>query len=194
MYKKIIVIALAVILLIGCSLYPSTRIKRYKDFSYQYLSDNEINSFVFASGVGGWATYMAINADGSFSGTYEDYDTGSDNQNLHYYCKFSGQLGELEKVDKLTYKTRLVDLSLDHEAGTKKLIGDELMIYTKPYGIGQGGDLYFYLPGTPTKDLSEEAISWLNNRLVLGGYDEEPLTQIPCCVLYETETGYTWNN
>ena len=42
--------------------------------------------------------------------------------------------------------------------------------------------------------LSDEAVRWLNYRLVLGGYDEKPLTKLPCCILYESDTEYTWNN
>ncbi len=207
MYKKFLLILVTFALFIGCgkdlSMYStdideSAEIEYYDDFSYQYLSDIGKNSFEFASGVGAWATEITINADGSFVGEYHDSDmgvTGEDYPNgTYFYCKFTGQFGSLEKIDDLTYKTTLESLSWQNEAGTEEIINDTLWVYTTPYGIGEGGDIYFCLPGTKVDTLSEEVLSWLNNRLVLGGYDEEHLTELPCCIMFEDGTEYTWNN
>lgn len=197
MYRKILGIILTAALL-GCGNNNNDKETRYEDFSYQYLSDIEENTFEFASGVGAWSTSMTINPDGSFEGEYSDTDMGVSNDEYPrgtcYYCKFSGQLGDLEKIDDLTYKTTLMDLSWENEADTEEIIDGTRFVYTTPYGIGEGGDIYFYLPGTEVETLTEEALRWLNYRLILGGYNEEPLTKLPCCILYESETEYTWNN
>ena len=169
----------------------------YDDFSYKYLYENDLNSFEFASGVGAWCTYITINSDGSFEGVYRDDDMGACGEGYphgtRYFSSFSGHLGELEKIDDLTYKTKLLDISYDDEFGEE--IKDEILwIYTDAYGISEAEDIYFYLPGTDVSALSDEAISWLDDRLELGSWDKERYSKLHSCAMYVENGEYTWNN
>lgn len=135
-------------------------------FTYADLGRIE---FCFSSGAGAWSTRLTIAADGSFSGIYQDTDAGdvgdSYPNGTRYYCKFNGHFDDLQKVDDLTYKTGIQDISYDNEVGTQEIKDGILYVYTDVYGLEDAKDIYFYLPGTETDNLSEDLLSWIGSAL-----------------------------
>ena len=57
--------------------------------------------FVFSSGAGAWGTFLTLDADGSFTGGYNDSDMGDTGEGYphgkNYYCEFQGNSGILRK-------------------------------------------------------------------------------------------------
>ena len=164
--------------------------------AYAMFADYE---FLFESGAGGWNTTLTIAADGSFTGQYHDSEMGETGDGYPkgsvYYCSFKGQLGDLEKVDDLTYKTTIASITYDNEEGTTEIKDEVQYIYSTAYGLDEAEDLYFYMPGTKTSVLSEGAMSWVGSMLtdVETGETAEELSFI---VLYnekEDEAFYSYD-
>ena len=128
--------------------------------------------FGFMSGVGAWETTLKVAPDGSISGMFNDMNMGEtgegyDNGTL-YESAFTGRFSEPEKIDDLTWKTKVQELSYDTQKdGSDRYIDDEkvLHILTDPYGLSAGDDIIIYLAGTPLNILSEEFMSWMGWRL-----------------------------
>lgn len=164
------------------------------DFSYADLSETE---FLFASGAGAWGTTLTIDADGSFQGLYtdSDNDTGEGYPNgTMYYCKFSGQLGSLTKVDDLTYTADLLTISYADPVGEEAYEDGIRYIYSEAYGLDQAGTLTFYLPGTRREKLSEDCLSWVSQAMVDENWN--PVDELDFVCLYnpaEEEAFYSYN-
>ena len=81
-------------------------------------------SFVFASGAGGWATEMHINADGTFTGSYHDSDMGVTGEGYPHgtvmTCDFSGTFTDFRRVSDTVYTMRL------KEVNTARTPGEEI--------------------------------------------------------------------
>ena len=139
---------------------------REDEFSYSRMKNLE---FSFLSGAGGWSTELYIKEDGSFHGIYHDSemgDVGEQNPNgTMVYCEFRGKFGALTKVNERTYKTTIDSLSYTHKPGTKEIIDGVRYEYSEVYGLEKAEDIIFYLPGTKTKDLPEEYLSWVRDAL-----------------------------
>lgn len=132
------------------------------------LEDFLPREFWFGSGAGGWCTILTLYPDGHFEGEYEDADA-----DMTYYCKFSGQFGNITKVSEYAYTMRLEELTYETELGTDA------------YGLTDGEEFVLYLPGTPLEELDEEFLSWypdgrsnISNR-ILSAYG-----------IYNVNTGY----
>ncbi len=121
--------------------------------------------FYFSSGAGAWGTELEIHEDGSFNGVYSDSDMGDTGEGYpggkQYYCSFSGQFAEPERVDEYTYSTRILEIRYEDEVGKEEIIDDVLYIYTDVYGLEDAEDILIYLPGKPLDELSEEFLSWM---------------------------------
>ena len=119
----------------------------------------------FSSGAGGWATYMTINADGSFAGSYHDSDMGDSGEGYPngtlYFSEFTGSFGDLTKVDDYTYKTTLKSLNYANTPETEEIKDEIKYVYSEAYGLNNPADLYFYLPGKPVSELPEPFLSWV---------------------------------
>lgn len=165
------------------------------EFSYDDLKQTE---FWFGSGAGGWRTTMTIQKDGSFEGEYSNSDMGDVGEGYPhgtaYYCKFGGQLSELTKVDDLTYKAELIDISYENPVGGEDYIDDVRYIYSDAYGLDEADTIYFYLPGTKREKLPEECLIWVEQAM----YDNNgnSLDQLNFVCLYneaEKEAFYSYS-
>ncbi|SEP78629.1 hypothetical protein SAMN02910369_00631 [Lachnospiraceae bacterium NE2001] len=130
------------------------------------LPIDESMEFCFASGAGGWGTYMTVDADGSFSGNYHDSemgDSGPDYPNGSVYvCNFSGRFTDIEMVDDHTYKMKLESYTTEESDEPQTIEDGVRYVYANPYGITEGKTFYFYTPGKWIYELPEEFISWSN--------------------------------
>ena len=155
-------------------------------FSYADLSGIE---FCFCSGAGAWSTTMTIGEDGSFEGLYCDADMGDAGEDypdgIRYWCKFSGQLSELTKIDELTYMAELTNISYEDTVGKEEYADGVRYIYTDAYGLDNAGTLYFYLPGTKRENLSEDCLSWVSQ--VMYDEDYNPVEELNFVCLYNKE-------
>lgn len=132
------------------------------DFAFVDVSDIE---FTFASGAGGWSTYLYIEEDGTFYGNFHDSDMGCTGEGYPggtiYYCDFSGKFTNPVKIDDYSYQFEIESLKCEKEEGEEEIIDERLYIYSYPYGLDDADKLYMYLPEKDTKDFSEELKMWL---------------------------------
>lgn len=126
-------------------------------------------TFTFLSGAGGWRTDMDINTDGTFSGRYQDGDMGDSGegyQATYHVCDFSGVFADVEKVDKHTYKVRLITMETVEPIGKEWIDKEIRYIAAAPYGLYDYDkkencqEYIVYMPTTPVAELSEEFLSW----------------------------------
>lgn len=95
----------------------------------------------FSSGVGGWATELTLNPDGSFTGLFVDSDMGSDGytypNGTRYVCQFHGSFGEFGQLTGASWSLTLEELVLDseHPVGEEEIADGVLYIYSEPYGF-----------------------------------------------------------
>ena len=166
--KKIIPLFLCLLLLCSCgSKSASLNEKAF----YKELPE----VFTFASGVGGWATEVSFNDDGSFSGSYHDSDMGDADVSYPYgtiyVCLFNGKLKDLTRINDYTYSAYVEDMTCETEPG-KEWIEDEIRyISSEPYGFDNAQEILFYLPGAPLKDLPAEYTDWISMPMAWGTDD-----------------------
>ena len=133
------------------------------------LKSLENLEFYFASGAGGWRTFLTIRPDGSFCGSYSDSEMGSVGENYpngtYYLSEFEGQFSELVKVNDYTYSMKILKLEYAKPCDTEEIIDDVLYKYCEAYGIAGTEEILLYLPGTPTGDLPEEYLNWVRNHM-----------------------------
>lgn len=150
------------------------------EFDFETLKDVE---FYFASGAGGWRTFLNIEEDGSFHGEYSDSDMGSTGEGYpngtYYYCEFSGKFTEAVKVNDYTYSMKIEEISCVHEPETSEIIDEILYYYATPYGLEGAEEVLIYLPGAPTSELPEEYLNWVRNDMV-----DPNAAELPFCGLY----------
>lgn len=129
------------------------------------LDDLKKLEFCFSSGAGGWATYMYIEADGSFSGEYFDGDLGVTGEGYPngtmYQCDFSGRFTQPVQVNEYTYSMQIQELHYAEEVGKEEIKDGMLYCYTDVYGLDGAEDILIYLPGAPLEELPEEFRSWV---------------------------------
>ena len=153
-----------------------------EESTFSYADLEKIN-FDFSSGAGGWGTYLYLNPDGSFRAEYHDSDMGDIADEYPngtvYACVVEGQLGELEQVNEHTYKTEIMGMKYEFNTGEEEILDGVRYVYTEPYGLEDGRDFYFYLPGTPVADINQETISWamMNCSLEYDPDTEQPKEQ-----------------
>ncbi|WP_049960336.1 SH3 domain-containing protein [Pseudobutyrivibrio sp. LB2011] len=163
------------------------------NFSYECLNTTE---FWFGSGAGAWRTTLRIKNDGSFYGEYSDTDAGSISSEApngtKYYCAFNGQLGTLEKIDNLTYKTTINSISYENPKDTDEIVDGIHYFYTEPYGLENAGDIYFYLPGKNVNTIDSDEYSWIGKDFYDAPYDTEGW-YLPFVVLANSNMHYAFH-
>ena len=140
-------------------------------------------SFCFASGAGGWATTLTIYSDGYFEGNYADSEYSPDEDAMVVYdCSFYGYFGNVSQIDEYTYMFSMTSINYSYPPGEEWEENNTKHIATEAYGLAGANELYLYLPGHPTSDLSDACLSWI---AMPQGYsvDELPDT-LDCYVLY----------
>lgn len=142
-------------------------------------------SFIFSYGAGGWSTAIVIEKDGSFSGKFLDNDLGSTGEGYPngtcYICNFKGRFSEPEQVDEYTYSMKVESLETENTPNDEYYENGIRYLYTEPYGLKNGDDCLFYLPGIRVDSLPDEFMSWYH------GVSEE---ELPCYGLYNVTDGY----
>lgn len=146
---------------------------------------------VFSSGAGAWGTYITLNRDGSFAGSYHDSEMGEQGEKYPngsvYIAQFSGSFEQIEQGDSHTYTMRLKEVITEEEAGTEWIEEGIRYVCTEPFGLETGIEFCLYLPGKPIAELSEQFLSWW------PGYyrmEEEGLKTLSCYGLYNKEPEY----
>lgn len=123
------------------------------------------NQFIFSSGAGAWATLLNINSDGSFNGNFHDSDMGV--TGVDYpggtvrYCDFTGQFGEVEKVNDYTYSMKILDMEYANEPDTEEIKEQRKYIYQTAYGLDEARELLVYTPDAPVSELPEQYLGWV---------------------------------
>ena len=129
--------------------------------------------FVFSSGAGAWGTTLQINRDGSFSGNYYDSDMGDRNDNhpkgTVYYCDFSGDFGDVEKINEFTYSMKMKNIEYKNEPNTEEINDGFLYKYYTAYGLDEADTVLIYTPDTPISDLPEGFTNWTSRLIPPSG-------------------------
>lgn len=126
--------------------------------------------FCFLSGFGLWHTSIYLNRDGTFTGEYYDADMGATGEGYPngtvYTCVFSGEFGDIEKLDEFSYKMTLTSFITEKVAGNEWIEDGTLYVATNPYGLCEREtgkicrEYIFYLPETPISHVPEDFANW----------------------------------
>lgn len=149
-------------------------------------------SFIFTSGAGAWSTQLVVEADGSFSGCYSDWNAVSDegySNGETYLCNFSGVFADPVQVAEGVYTVQMAQLVTEGEEGEEYVEDDMLYITSTPYGLDETDEVTFYLPGAVLSDMSEsttELIASYGNLLVGEGYEEDGVLTV-CMICNEAQ-------
>ena len=183
---RILLVLVGLVLIVSGAIRVYDAVAEEAALPFEALSDLE---WSFSSGVGGWATFMRIQPDGSFTGDYHDSEMGEigdDYPNGSLYgCTFHGHMTLGDQLDEYTWSVHVDEVELD-EGQVPEAIEDGVRYVTAdPYGIKAESDLLLYLPGTPVDALPEDFLFWAH----LIGEDAETL---PFYGLYDAQeqTGF----
>lgn len=119
--------------------------------------------YIFQSGAGAWGTYVEISSDGSFTGSYQDSDMGSNGPGYDstiYNCEFSGKFSIPKKIDDYTYSTTVEYLNTEGTMNEEIIKNRVKYVTTEPYGFENAEEFMIYLPGAKMADLPEDFVSW----------------------------------
>lgn len=144
----------------------------------------------FASGVGAWSSDLKFDANGVFYGSYHDSnmgDAGDGYDATIYICDYTGRFEIANIINSNSFTLRLVESTTENQVGEEWIEDNALYVASDPYGIKGGEEFILYLPGTPTSELTEDAINWYTAPRALGE-DEMPAT-LPCYGLYNVTEG-----
>ncbi|MCR5469263.1 MAG: DUF1311 domain-containing protein [Lachnospiraceae bacterium] len=138
------------------------------------FEDLKLKEFTFSSGAGGWSTYLHIDKDGSFTGSYGDSDMGDVGEGyeygVYYYCDFTGHFEEPVKVNDYTYSLKIKDFSTGDKTEPEIIDGIKY-IPSGPYGMENTDEVLIYLPGTPISELPTEFVEWVSMPMA-ANYEE----------------------
>lgn len=136
---------------------------------------------------------MSIDSDGTFLGRYQDSnmgETGDEYPNgTEYFCDFSGKFAVPQKIGEYSYRMAVEYLHTEAEQGFTYYENGVRHVASNPYGMENAQEVLLYLPGYPTDQIPEEALSWINCLHSLQDADELPQE---CYVLYNEEEGTTF--
>ena len=112
--------------------------------------------WIHSNGASPWRTELTIHADLSFVGSYMD---SAMEPKIKYETKFYGRFSELEKIDELTYRTKIVQMDYIGEPGVQFVDG-VMIIANEPAGVEKDAQYILYLPGTPESRLMDAERNW----------------------------------
>ena len=146
----------------------------------------ETLEFVFASGAGGWGTYLTLQPDGSFIGDYGDSD-----MDTRYECKFEGRFTDIQQISDYCWAMKLGDVSIEKEEGTTWTEDGIHYIAAGPYGVSGGTDFLLYAPGTPVDFIPAECRNWWPDAYRWRNGEIDKLNGWGLCNLSEGTAFYT---
>lgn len=149
------------------------------------------DTFIFASGAGGWSTEVHINADGTFSGLFYDADMGDAGEGYPngtaYECHFRGSFKDVRKISDYEYSMQIASLTTEGTKDEEKIVNGVKVITADPYGFDNAGEFRIYLPGRATADLSEQFLSWVRGE---SSWTDQPVAPtLPFWALYNVGGG-----
>lgn len=121
--------------------------------------------FVFSSGAGAWSTQVSIQADGTFTGRYENTDagdTGDGYDTTVYQCDFSGRFSPPVEKGPCIYSMELEFIHLYDTPGNEVIRDQVRYVSTDPYGLDNAQEVMLYCPGARLADLPEYFLLWTN--------------------------------
>ena len=94
--------------------------------------------FEFTSGAGAWATELAVNADGTFSGTFHDANMGETGEGYEengtlYLSEFTGKFGEAKEREPFIYEVSIEEINYKNTPETEKIEDGTKYIYAEAY-------------------------------------------------------------
>lgn len=122
--------------------------------------------FAFSSGVGGWATELQMEDDGSFTGFYHDSEMGDTDSSYPngtvYLCNFSGKFSEPQQLDEYKYEIKLEELETEGTKGDSYIDNGVRYVYSDPAGMTGSTQFTLYTPGQSFDTLQDDFIWWVN--------------------------------
>lgn len=142
----------------------------------------------FCSGAGAWRTNLSLTCDGSFTGQFTDWDSGSDPTypgGLYRICTFSGTFSDLRQLDEHSYSMMLENLTCQETEGEEWVEDGTLYIGSTPYGLEGGTAFYLYRPEASTDVLTTQSlqVEWPQWNLP----ETVPEGQLGCWMLYNAD-------
>ena len=122
-------------------------------------------TFVFSSGAGAWSTQISIQADGTFTGHYEDTDAGDAGDGYDstvYQCDFSGRFTPPVEQKPHIYSMELESIHLNDTPGNEVIQDRVRYVSADPYGLDNAQEVMLYCPGAKLADLPEYFLLWTN--------------------------------
>lgn len=134
---------------------------------------------LYYSGAGAWGTYLSLEPDGSFTGSY-----GSTEGHTTSICEFSGRFGELVRISDYAFSMRLEELTTKEQVGLEWQEGEFRYITSEAVGITGGEEFILYAPGIAADELPEEFRYWWPNE---WRWREGSVSQLDCWGLYNVK-------
>ena len=141
---------------------------------------------IFASGAGGWGTYLTLQPDGRFIGDYGDSDADT-----RYECKFEGRFTDIRQISDYCWAMKLGDVTIEKEEGTTWTEDGIHYIAAGPYGVSDGTDFLLYAPGTPVDIIPAECRNWWPDAYRWRNGEIDKLNGWGLCNLNEGTAFYT---
>lgn len=142
------------------------------------------SEFVFSSGAGGWATYLELNKDGTFTGQYYDSNLGETGEaypnGTVYICRFSGSFTQPEQLNKYTYSMNLESFEPEGSLNEVYYKDGTKYICSEAYGFEEAYEFVIYMPGIEMSELPQGFLQWIAYR-----YGSEATAKtLPCFGIY----------
>ena len=77
-----------------------------------------------------------------------------------HYCDFTGQFGEVKKINDYTYSMKMLNIEYKNEPDTEEIKEQRKYEYTTAYGLDEADELYIYTPDAPLSELPEKFLEW----------------------------------
>ncbi len=136
--------------------------------SFGKLPINNTVSLLYSSGAGAWGSWIFLEPDGSFTGSYHDSEMGDVGEDYPrgtvYVYEYSGKFSDIKKVDDYTYTMTLSQYQSEMEYneweewiedGTRYIVSDSFGFINNI-----GTEYTFILPGKPVSELPESVFYW----------------------------------
>ena len=115
--------------------------------------------FTFSDDSGIWKSSFTLEADGKFSGSFEEINpdeaTSAYPGGTVRYCKYSGRFTKMYRYNDFAYSLCLEKLETEKKSGIEEIIDGVRYISDGAYGLTEGLCYFLYLPETPSSYFPE---------------------------------------